>query len=736
MSTRRMLNLSQAAVGLLLLAAVGFIGSSYRQSGDAAVQLEVAASGPALIGALVANADSLATGLGRQQVLAARTALGQTIISFDQRLGALLGGGTVPFDDGRARRVKRVGQATARHALEQASQVWLETGVPLGDLAAGQYSPLSAAGQQAVTGLHANQGALAQHMSDVVTGLRLGAAERARLVGYAVWAAVALGAACLGLPTARLWSARRARIRATAPARAAAKARAVVIDDDDDPTPRGRSPFAKARPEHAAAKAPYLPTIDFQNVSAAVDQMSVDMNTIAGSSDKMRQAIDSVGFALQGMLYSLNEMAQDTAEGHRIVRNANNAAAFTADAATELVDSAREMARIVGRVTQLAQRTRQVAAQIEGEAVQTGRTGEAFTSVVAQEVKGLAQQTNRATFEIDQTVNEVLATARQYEEAIGLIIKNVAAINKVSENLGRLMLDPPRRVQPGTPVASAFTLDPAPAVPTVAASTPAPVPPAAAPTPTPAPAPLAKIEDDPVATEPTPRQVAQSTNEAITAAAAQGAPATGTAPTPVPAEPADTAQPVSGGSGSVFMLGKPRKKPSVAEVLGTEPAEPAAQAVPAPAPTPVPAIPVAAAPVAAPADPPPLVGHASPQADGGSNRNVFLLNKPKTPRPAETSAAPAVAAPLPAPEAAPAAAIAPAETAGTDAEPGGSNIFRLNRPKKKTATAEGAAATAPAGEGATATAVADAPVPEPAAPTDDGTPAPPKKNFIMLNQPK
>ncbi len=36
---------------------------------------------------------------------------------------------------------------------------------------------------------------------------------------------------------------------------------------------------------------PYKSPVDFDNVNASVDQMSVDMNTIASSTDKMRQAV-------------------------------------------------------------------------------------------------------------------------------------------------------------------------------------------------------------------------------------------------------------------------------------------------------------------------------------------------------------------------------------------------------------------------------------------------------------
>lgn len=753
MPMRRKLNLSLAGIGVLVLATAGYLGLAQRQDGAEVAQLEATARQQVLVGSLVTWADSLAAGTSREQVVAARTALGRSIAEFDQGLGALLAGGQVTLDGGRTRRVTRVSDATARHALELASHVWLETGMPLGDLAAGQYSAYSAAGQQALAGLAHNHSELTLHLQAAADGIRLAARQRAQAAGYAAWAGGVLGLAWLALLAVRLWPARR-HVAAKA---GAAEARPLTPASHRAPD---YADGARRHPARSDRTAPYAPTIDFENVSAAVDQLSVDMNNIAGNSEKMRQAIESVGFALQGMLYSLNEMAQDTAEGHKIVRNANNAASFTAEAAGELVDSAREMSRIVERVTQLALRTRQVAGQIDGEAVQTGRTGEAFTSVVAQEVRGLAQQTHRATSEIDHTVGEVLATARQYEEAIGQIIKNVAAINKVSQNLGQLMLDPPRRVQPVAAAAAAIS-----AAPAVSA-------PAAPPTPVAPPAPVADIEDDPVTPEPTPREVAETTSAAISAAARQ-APKAEPAPAPVAEAPAaaapaaappapaaaapEVAKPDGSSNGNVFMLGKPRRKPTMAEVLGTESAPvesaataPAAAAPPAPAapaptaaapvvPAPVVPTPVVPTPVAAAPEPlvpaNPALGHNQPTADGGSNGNVFLLNKARGAKPAAPAAAPAPAAAAepvaaaPAPTPAPAAPAAPAAAAAAEdgVEAGGSNIFMLNRPKK----------TAPAGDGAaTAVAEPEAAPAAPAAPPPAAEGEAPKKNFMMLNSPK
>ena len=678
MSNRRWLNLSLTVTGALLLGVIAVVGTAARQDSAAAAQLAVASHQQQLISALVSHADSLEAGTGRAQALAARAALGRTIISFDQSLGALTGGGLVAIDGGPVRRVRKVDLPGARQALERASRIWIETGVPLGDLAAGQFSPFSAAGQQAIGGLRAGRTELAGQLTEAAESIRRGAAGRAQRSEYAQRAAYGLSLIGLVLLGARLWPARRRSV----PAANGTSDPAAAI-----PTPGSRPAAGTDAPARrtgrAGRAATPAPSIDFRSVQAAVDQMTVDMGTIAGRSDTMRQAIDAVGEAMQGLLASLDEMAHDTSEGLKIVRNANNAATFTAKTATEMLESARDMSRIVARVAELANRTREVAAQVEDESARTGRTGEALTSVVAREVKGLAQQTSRATWEIDQTVGDVLATARQFEEAIGQIIKNVTAINLVSQNLGRLMLDPPPRVETIEP-----RLSPLPAAAAMRDAEPDRLPAQAA-------EPLVRIDDDPVAPEPTPTEVAVATDEAISEAAAEVEVKSAEPPTPAAEAP-------DAGSGSVFLLGRPRRKPTVNEVLDVADESPAGESPP-PQPEVAEAAPIMEEQPASADAPTGEAATATTSAEGESSGNVFLLNRPKTPRtgaPAtpEAASAPAAAgesagSPEPQPKAAPPSAEEPMENLPTSP-----NIFMLNRPRKKTADA---------GTGAPATAVAE-----------------------------
>ncbi len=651
MSTRQLLNMALGAVSLLLVASASLVWNQNHYGKFTGQQIDLARTQQITIQDLGRRVEALQEAEDQSSVTEARRNVGQTVLEFDRSLAVLAKGGLLTTANVNEIPIPMIKGGKARKALDSALITWRETGAPLADLAAGEFSIYSAVGQEAVNGLNENTVVLMEQMGSIANALRTGAVARQAIARLATWGAGIFGLFFLGLVWFRIREGRTAdapmqdSMAPIPPREQAAHLAETLTPPTTEVHPRSLTPRADIKPElnqPAPTKTGNVFTspLDFDSVNATVDQMTVDMNTIASSTDKMQLAIDSVGHALQGMLYSLKEMAQDTEEGHKIVRGANNAASFTAQAAQDLVASAREMSQVVGRVTQLALRTRQVASQIDAEAVGTGQTGAAFTSVVATEVKGLAQQTSRATTEIEDTVSAILATARQYEEAIGQIIKNISSINKVSQNLGELMLAPPPTVVPGMVPQTTLT----PATPPVAAPIAAPEPivqePVAPAVPQPsqeAPDPFAQSEehvvemprelppDEPgIAPEPgapqafsldeddsplpTLEEVAKETSEVIEELGLDYQIPEAEKPVPTPApEPEVIPEPV-------------------AEV----PAEPAVDADPA--------VPGESAVTAEPVpEPEPIAEAPEPKENSqgpkgsGSNANVFMLNKPKNP---------------------------------------------------------------------------------------------------------
>lgn len=676
MSTRLLMNIALGTVTLLLLGSVGIVVTSLGDRDLEKNQVDVALRQQMLIQDLNQGVADLSAADNLLGVNQARSRLGDTIVHIDQNLAALVKGGEVVNASGALIHVSPVKNKNARKALEECAQTWIQTGVPLADLAAGEFSIFSAAGQEAVADLSANSPSLANQMGIAAAALQMQTTTQSTQAKYARVAVMAFGLVFGALAFARFRPASKSvseNPASEAPiGRAPAPAMNPVSQSETEPSADGPSPLSApvqsldwARHSGNA----YTSPVDFDTVNASVDQLSVDMNTIAGSTDKMRLAIDSVGHAMQGMLFSLNEMAQDTAEGYKIVRGANNAASYTASTAKDLADSAREMSRVVARVTQLASKTQQVATQIDAEAVNTGTTGEAFTSVVAAEVQGLSRQTSSATQEIENTVAEILGTARQYEEAIGQIIKNISGINKISENLGELMLHPPAAGVAGTPLPAAQTSALGhQAVAPLPASTPAPVTAPVAEAPAPEPAPVAEtpapepIMEDDVVAEPTVEEVAEETSAAIEESAEE-----------IDDEVMGKSDSEPGGSsGNVFMLGGGTKKPRMDLTPQTQDAESEAPEAPEAEAEPIPA-PVAEKPAT---------------EDAGGDGNIFMLNKPsksleKTAKPAES-----VSEDVPAPEPEVQENSVTAEKPAAEVGGGDRNIFMLNKPKKAAPAAE------------------------------------------------
>jgi hypothetical protein len=698
MASRRFLNVITGICAVLLIAAVGVLVHAGSGSDVRPAQQDLARDLGRHLELMQQQTRSLTAAPDVASARELRQELARTVLAFDQDLLAMS-------------EVVRGGDAG--RAVRDVQAIWRDLGLAMADLAAGEFAPSSAAGRDAAFAFAEQYPAMSAGLETTVSSLRGADIRDAEVSRIARTAAFVLGAATLLLALVTFWP-RRAATAAAAPApRPVAPPAETEMPRDHDarPTPRPAAYRQMAPPPRPTA-APFDPQQDLTTMSASVDRVSVDMLTVARSTERMQGAVDSVVSALQGMLFSLNEMAQDTHEGTRMTRTANNAAVYAAETARDLLATAREMSDVMSRVRDLAARSQEVSDRIQTEAAQNGATGAAFTSVVAHEVQQLATATGHSTAQIEAAVDEILANQRQYEHAIGEIIRNVGAVRKVAAHIGDLMLEPPSQPQPGAAYQTAPT--PTPAAPPPPA--PAPVEPAAvapepaAPEPTPAPA-VEAAAPPPPAPEPEPEpaptvsadevdELAAATDNLLDELADVAAGATGAEiePDPEPdapaeaameAEPAPEPEPAakapapSGSNGNVFMLSKPKKKAE------PEPAaEPASELEPEPAPEPEPQ------PAAEAEEPSATESAAKAPAPSGSNGNVFMLNKPKK------EAEPAAAAPPPAPEPEddpePVGLsddeVAEAEdeleevTAGPKAKPKGEgasgNIFMLNKPKK------------------------------------------------------
>ncbi|MBD3222219.1 hypothetical protein GF314_13360, partial [bacterium] len=512
MASRRILTIITTVSAVLLVASLGVLVHTSSGRDVRPAQQELAQDLTVSLDLMLRQSRDLVVARDIEAAREMRQDLARTVLAFDQELLTL---------------VESVGGGDARTATRQVQESWNSIGLELADLAAGEFAPSSAAGRETLAAFEERHGSMRTSLETVSAALRTADLRDGRLGRHARTAAMVLGASTFLLALVAFWPRRPA---AAAPQPAPRPAPRSVEDEaprphDARPTPRPATSRHLAMPPRRSLEA-FDPQQDLSTMSASVDRVSVDMLTVARSTERMQAAVDTVASALQGMLFSLNEMAQDTHEGTRLVRTANNAAVYTADTAKELLDAAREMGDVMARVRDLAARSQEVSDRIQAEAAETGATGAAFTSVMAHEVGQLAAATSQSTQQIEAAVDEVLANQRQYEHAIGEVIRNVSAVRKVAAQIGDLMLEPPRQGHAGP----AYQ---APPVPAPAAPAPSP-PPAAAPAP-------AAAAPPPPAPAPAPQPQPQPQGQA---APTPAAPPEAAAPPPPPApEPAATPEP-------------------------------------------------------------------------------------------------------------------------------------------------------------------------------------------------
>jgi len=673
MASRRILTIITAVSACLLAAALGVMYNANSGRDLQPEQQELARDITGTLDIMLGQARDLTGAADLATVRETRQDLARSVLRFDQDLLAL----------------SEVVGGDAAKAVSQVQDSWRNLGLDLADLAAGEYAPSSAAGRETMAAFVEQQPAMRTSLDTATVALRAADRQAGNLTHIARTAAMVLAGTTFLLGLVAFWPRRSATPAPVAAPQPAPRAGTHEASLDTPPRAVVQAPSYR----HMAVPPP-RPTAQFDahqdltNVSASVDRVSVDMLTVARSTERMQAAVDSVVSNLQGMLFSLNEMAQDSHEGARITRTANNAAVYTADTTKELLDTAREMSDVMVRVRDLASRSQDVSDRIQTEAAQTGATGAAFTSVVAHEVKQLTSATAQSSAQIEAAVDEIMATQRQYENAIGEIIRNVSSVRKVAANLGDLMLEPPTRVQAGaayqappspqpapqpvpqaqpqpqmaapapppapTPVPEPQAATPPPAPQPVLEPIPAPVPEpapapeAVAPPPTPEPLPEPLPEPAPEAIEDTADELAAATDSLLDELADVAADATSTS-IPAPATEAPAVEPSaaatktaapSGDNGNVFMLNKPKKKP-VAE------AAPEPEPVPEPVSEPEPEAVAEPELEPAPEPEPEAKPEAKSQAPSGDNGNVFMLNKPKKKPAAEAAPEPE---PVPEPE--------------------------------------------------------------------------------------
>jgi methyl-accepting chemotaxis protein len=178
--------------------------------------------------------------------------------------------------------------------------------------------------------------------------------------------------------------------------------------------------------EHSSEKA--------NMVAAAAEEMNTNMRSVAAAMEQASTNVQTVAAATEEMTATIGEIARNAERTRGITGEAAGQAAAVSTQMEELGRAAQDIGQVTETISAISAQTNLLALNATIEAARAGAAGKGF-AVVANEIKELAQQTARATEEINHKVTGI---QRSTQGAVGTIAKVGGTIREVNEIVGNI----------------------------------------------------------------------------------------------------------------------------------------------------------------------------------------------------------------------------------------------------------------------------------------------------------
>ena len=161
------------------------------------------------------------------------------------------------------------------------------------------------------------------------------------------------------------------------------------------------------------------------------EQTTRQATAVASATEQASDAVQTVAAAAEELTASIGEIGRQVTDASVVANAASEDAGKTDGIVRELDGMASKIGEVVRLINDIASQTNLLALNATIEAARAGEAGKGF-AVVANEVKGLANQTARATDEIGQQINDVQTLTQHAVAAIGGIVRRIGDLSHIS----------------------------------------------------------------------------------------------------------------------------------------------------------------------------------------------------------------------------------------------------------------------------------------------------------------
>ena len=166
------------------------------------------------------------------------------------------------------------------------------------------------------------------------------------------------------------------------------------------------------------------------SMSATAGETSRQAGMVAAASEQASGNVQTVAAAAEELSSSIEEIARQVNQSATIAGRASEDARHTNHQVDGLAQAAQRIGEVVSLIQDIAEQTNLLALNATIEAARAGEAGKGF-AVVASEVKALAEQTAKATEEIDRQISEMRDAADASTSASEVV---AGLVQEISEN--------------------------------------------------------------------------------------------------------------------------------------------------------------------------------------------------------------------------------------------------------------------------------------------------------------